>query len=168
MTARTAEYIDASDFERAADALERAGFDRVAGGHAAKAVRASINAARKGIRGRARRHRRTGKMASRIRTRFDGRGFAIVGQVRAGGAVAHLIAGGTAPHAIEPIQGRVLALAGRGGGIVGYARHVEHPGTAADPFVALGIADARPAMETAWQDAGEAMVAELAERMTKR
>ena len=60
--------------------------------------------------------------------------------VHASGRIAHLITGGTAPHAIVA-HGHALEL--QGGGVVRFADSVRHPGTAPNPFVARGLDDAR-------------------------
>lgn len=134
----SAAELDATAFRLAAAALEDAGdaIDDVAGdvlGDVALAVQANVQAAR-------RRHRRTGKGERLVSVRSSGSGASRVLRVHAGGRVAHLITGGTAPHSIRPLARRALSLAG---GLQPFAASVRHPGTQADPFVARGVAASR-------------------------
>jgi hypothetical protein len=55
-----------------------------------------------------------------------------------------------------------------GGGLVGFARAVHHPGTRADPFVADGVADARRELEGDFSKAGDRLASNLAKSMTRR
>lgn len=107
------------------------------------------------------RHRVTGKGERLVSVHSTGSGSARQVRVHAGGRVAHLIAGGTAPHRIRPIRGHALALE-RNGALVGFADVVRHPGTRADPFVAEGIADSSGDVDSITAGAARELVDDLA------
>lgn len=159
------EWIDASAFENAAKALERKGFERAAGRTVAWALRRSANVVRRQVRAAAKPHRKRGRLSSNVRTSFAGTGLDFSAKVRSTGPVAHLIAGGVRPHAIEP--GRVMAIhgAGKSGPIVGFATAVQHPGFRADPYFHRGVTAAGPEIKAIVDKSAETMRDELAFRM---
>ncbi len=111
------------------------------------------------VRARARRHRRSGVMERRISVKVSGTGIRQEVRVHAGGKVAHLVIGGTRPHRIVA-PGRPIPLEGRR-----FAQSVRHPGTRADPFVALGVADSTADIAAGLEDAGGVLVRDLARRI---
>lgn len=151
--------VDAADFNRAAAALEGAGFDELAGKIVKHALRRSANVVRDNVRTRAARHGQ--RLAKGVHTTWRGAGFAFQLRVSATGPVAHLIAGGVKPHRIAP--GRVMKI----GGVIGFARAVQHPGFRADPFVHRGIVDSLPAIQAIVDQAGSEMAAALAARLKR-
>lgn len=125
--------VDGAAFARAAKALAKLDMGPVAAStidDIATVVQANVRAAR-------RRHRVTGKGERLVSVHATGQGKNRVARVHAGGRVAHLLTGGTAPHVIRPLSGRAIPLAGRPGS---FAAAVHHPGTRPDPFVAAGVA----------------------------
>lgn len=162
--------IDARDFERAAAAMDQAGFDRVAGARAGQTIRKAANAVRRQVRATARPHRKTGRMASRISVRISGRGLDTEARVHAGG-VAPIIVHGSKAHDLAPVNSRALAMStsGQAGGpLIGFASAVHHPGTRPDPFVARGIEQAQPELQQVIDQAAGALLAELATRIEGR
>lgn len=159
--------IDASAFRAAADALAEAGFEREAGKAISGAIRRSANAVRRGARAELRPHRRTGRTAARINVRYAGSGLRLEATVRSGGKSANLLAGGTRAHEITPVSSRALAIhaPGRAGGVVGFATAIEHPGTAAVPFFADGIARVVPEINGYLATAGDELADGLAHAM---
>lgn len=151
--------IDYSEFEAAAKRLQGAGFGKAADKAWQWASRQVINAARRNIRARAKPHKRTGRMADHVRTRFRGRGMDQVGGVRATGSGSNLIVGGVKPHRIA---GSLMPM-WKGGSIEGFSRAVEHPGFAADPFVDKGIEDTRPEAGRVFAHTAETMAKALAD-----
>lgn len=130
--------VDTSDLQRAMRALEtfRPGPTLEA------AVDDTAEAVADAVRGRARRHHVTGKLERFVRVIPENDGEHRRDIVHASGRVAHLITGGTRRHRIRARRGRALELEAAGGSLLAFAASVDHPGTAADPFVAEGIADA--------------------------
>jgi hypothetical protein len=158
--------IDASDFRAAIRATESGAFPKVASKPVHATMRALANAVRRHVRGRLKPHRRTGKMASNVRVRFRGYGLNAMAGVRAVGSGGNLIAGGVQPHRIEP--GRIMPLyegRGRSAGITGFARAVEHPGFAADPFFDKGVQDAAPEINALLQGTVDAIAERMAAAM---
>lgn len=155
--------FDTREFEQAAKALERAGFERQAGRTTAWALRRIVNLVRKNVRAEMRSHRKTGKMRDRVRVRMHGIGLKAVGGVRSTGSQTNLIVGGVRPHAIA---GQVMPLYASGrGGVEGFARSVEHPGFAADPFFRRGHLRSVPEINAIAKKAADTMAKELAYRM---
>lgn len=157
--------IDAEDFRRAAHALEREGFQRQAGRTTAYGLRRSANAIRRQVRARARTHRRTGRMAGHVRTRFYGSGLHFQAKVYAGGSVAGLVVRGTKPHAISSPKAMPITS---GKALVGFARAVEHPGTQGDPFFAKGVRAAAGEVNAILSGSADTMTRELKYRMERR
>jgi hypothetical protein len=158
--------VDAREFREAASKLTKAGFEKAAGRTVAWALRRSANLVRRNVRAFAKPHRRTGKMADKVRTRFTGAGMDFVAGVKATGAGSNLIVGGVRPHRIAP--GKLMPLwAGKGkrAAVIGFARVVEHPGFEADPFVHKGIEASKPEIGDIFRKSAETMTSELAYRM---
>ncbi len=161
--------IDASAFTRAARALEARGFADVAGPIIERAIDRQGDALVAAVRARGRRHRKTGKMLAKIRRRSSGRGLGRTADVRASGPIAGLVVGGTSAHDLTPIRARAMAIGARGGGgVQGFAGRAHHPGTRPDPFVRQGARDARGAITRIQDEAGAALVRELADRIERR
>jgi hypothetical protein len=154
--------IAGNDFERAADALTAAHFEKVAGKIVAGALRADANLVRKNVRAELRPHRRTGKLRDKVKVKFNGFGLKTVAGVRSTGAQSNLIAGGVRPHAISP--GKVMPL-WRGGSISGFATAVQHPGFGADPFFSRAVRKSLAEIDRIGQEAIDQMARELASRM---
>lgn len=136
-----------AELKAAAAALEGRGYARDAGRIVAKAIRKMANAGRREVRAAMRPHRRTGKMAGKVRNWIDGYGIETVAKVKAGGTVVHLIVGGTAPHELRPSEKRAMTIRapGRAGAVVAVRRGpIRHPGTRPDPVVERGIEAAMP------------------------
>jgi hypothetical protein len=161
--------IDAEAFRKAAQALEKEGFDRAAGRTLAYGLRQSGNAIRRKVRAELRPHRRTGKMISNVRVKVVGWGMNQKVGVRATGSGSNLIAGGVRPHAITRDGGAMPIWAGKGksAGITGFATAVQHPGFPGDPFFERGIHAAGPEVNAILQKSAETMAKELAYRMHK-
>lgn len=164
--------INADAFRNAAKALEKEGFDRAAGRTVAFGLRKAANAVRRGVRAEARRHRKTGKLNSGVRTYFKGIGLNFEARVKTTGPVAHLIVGGVTPHPIAgPPYGRgnsqVMALhaSGKAGALIGFAKVVQHPGFKADPYFHNGVKRAAGDINEAIKKSAETMTKELAYRM---
>jgi hypothetical protein len=180
------DWIDASAFDHAAAALERAGFERTAGSVAVKTLRKGANVVRKNVRAAVRRHRKTGRLSAGVRTKFTGAGMDFSARITSTGPIAHLIAGGVRPHEIgPPPYGRgsssVMAIrasgAGRSGPVnklikvsdaIGYATVVHNPGFAADPYFHKGVQNSLPEINALAKAGAEAMATELKDRMGKR
>lgn len=162
--------IDAADFDRAAQALDREGFGAAAGRTASWAIRRSGNAIRRKVRERAKPHRKTGRMAQRVQVIAKGTGLHTEVRVKAGGSIAPLIVRGTAPHDIEPVRSRAIAMTapGRAGALIGYSAVVHHPGTKADPFFARGVADSTGEVHDIIRAAAGTMTRELKYRMERK
>lgn len=149
------------NIEDADDVLNARVLEDVAGPAMARAQDDSAEAVLGAVRPRARRHRKSGEMERRLSIRARGDGFARQTQVHAGGKVAHLVIGGTAPHLIRA-RGHALAI---GDPPRAFAASVHHPGTHPDPFFAAGVADATGDVSNALDDAGGTIVRELARRL---
>lgn len=153
--------IDADEFRAAGDRMQGVDVDRQLdelGDDAALVVQREVRA-------QARRHRRSGRLDRNIRVRQLDAGESPTWSVRAGGMVAPIIVGGSRPHIIEPVRSRALALGGPGGGVVGFAGVVHHPGQRADPFVTRGLAAAEGDVGRLADQTVEAIAAELAETL---
>lgn len=163
--------VDATDFHKAAQALEKTNMERLAGRPISKALRASANALRRNARAELKGHRKTGRMRDHIRTRFRGRGLDMVAGVRSTGSPSNLIVGGAKAHPIssdKPMpmwEGRGAWKGGKGAGITGFARAVEHPGFRADPFFARAIDKTEGTINDSVQQAADEMVAMLADAL---
>ena len=109
-------------------------------------------------------------MSSNVRVRFRGFGMDTVAGVRSTGSGSNLIAGGVRPHHIEAGGGPMPMWGGKGksAGITGFARAVEHPGFAADPFFTRGVRKAAPEINAITQKSADVMVKELAYRMGRK
>lgn len=156
---------DVRDFDRAAAALEH--FDQAAGDVVAPTLRTAGSTVQRAVRAAARSHRKTGALEANVATTVSGRGLATTVRVHAGGPVAHLITGGTAPHEISPTRGQALAMTAPGGagGPIGFASSVRHPGTRPDPFVARGVDAARGDVDQLIDQAAATLARELAHAM---
>lgn len=155
--------IDVQELETTADVLTPATFDRLAGPVAEDGVQAIADAARTRVRAAARRHRRTGKMESRVTIRATGDGIHTTARVHAGGR-APIIVGGSRPHLIRPVRAHVLAISGPGR-ITGFAAMTHHPGTRADPFVMRGLAAADADIEAIVTDEARELLTDLTRRI---
>jgi hypothetical protein len=163
--------IDASAFHDAAKALERAGFERQAGRTVAWALRRSGNVVRRHVRAELKRHRRTGRLAGNVRTRFSGVGLGFSARIWSGGPIAHLIAGGVQPHAIavtDDKRAMTIRAPGRAGGVVGFAAAIQHPGFSGDPYFRRGVKAAAPEINAIVAKSAETMASELAYRMRSK
>ncbi|HET7031110.1 MAG TPA: hypothetical protein VFI34_11410 [Candidatus Limnocylindrales bacterium] len=147
------------EFDRAASFLEGREFGELAGDSLAGAERQIVDDVAERVRGRARRHRKSGQMERRIRVKVSGEGEAQTAQVHAGGKVAHLIAGGTRAHAIVA-KAKPLPWGPRS-----FAESVHHPRTRPDPFFAAAVDDSTPDIAAALDDAGADLVRQLATRL---
>ena len=151
--------------------LERTRFQSVIAAPMVRAQKAAVVLVKNAARRELGSHRRTGKMRSRIRTRYQGSGLRFVAGVKSTGVGSNLIAGGVRPHAIAP--GRVMPMwGGRGAwkkgaglGITGFARKVEHPGFPADPFFERAIDSTQGEVQALIQQAADGMVRDLAAAM---
>ncbi len=159
--------IDASDFVAASKALERHGFERQAGVTVAYAIKRSATVVRRHVRKEVRSHRRRGRLSSNVVVRHRGAGLEFVATVKSAGPVAHLIAGGVAPHDIAP--GSVMAIhgPGRSGPVIGFATAVRAPGFPADPYFARGVRGAAPEINAIIDKSADTMARELAFRMER-
>ena len=76
-----------------------------------------------------------------LRWKIEPTGRALVGSSKtlqpSGVSALDVILSGTEPHPIDPVNASVLRFTS--GGQVVFARHVDHPGTAANPFVQKAI-----------------------------
>lgn len=154
--------VDARDFTAAARALGE--FDDIAGRELEDAERKIGAAVADKVRVAARRHRRTGKMERFVTVKATGKGADARVTVHAGGAVAHLIAGGVRPHTIRPIRAHALRIqAGRR-----FAAVVRHRGVRPDPFFAEGVDDARRDVDTITANAADAIAGGLATAIDRR
>lgn len=160
--------IEARDLERAGRELRQRRVEPLLGETAAAVMDSSGDVLEANIRRAARPHRATGGMERRIRARGRGEGIRRRVTVRAGGRVAPLVAGGTAPHVIRPVQARALAFVSRTGGVAGFAGAVRHPGQAADPFFRRGVARSDSQLHTIRDHAADDLAAELADRIEGR
>lgn len=154
--------VDARDFRGAALAL--ADFDAIAGRSLETAERKVAEAVADKVRIAARRHRRSGKMERYITVKATGKGVDARVTVHAGGAVAHLIAGGVRPHTIRPVRARALAI--RAG--ARFAAVVRHRGVRPDPFFAEGVDAARRDVDQITGQAADAIAGELATSIRRR
>lgn len=167
MTSPGIELENTAELKAAAHALEARGFARDAGRIVAKGLRKMANAGRREIRAAMRPHRRTGKMAGKVRAWFDGYGMDTTATVKAGGSVVHLIVAGTAPHELRPVRARAMTIRapGRAGAVVAVRRGpIRHPGTRPDPVVERGIEAAMPELGRLM----DATVIELRDRLDWR
>lgn len=120
-------------------------------------------------------HRRTGKMRSRIRTKVWGSGVYRQYGVKSTGVGSNLIAGGVGPHPITA-GGRVMPMwggkgawkGGKGRGIEGFARRVEHPGFPADPFFDRAIDESAPEVNRLLDAAARQIADNLAAAINRR
>jgi hypothetical protein len=177
MSSQTGISITSPDIDHAIRELSARGWDKAALPTMRNLVRRTVNTVRKNVRAQAAPHRKTGKMRNSVRTRFAAQssGWRFYGSMRVTGAVANLIVGGVVPHRITA-GGAVMPMwtgagkwkRGEGRGIIGFARAVEHPGFAADPFVDRGIDESRPAIQGYMDDAVKTMAKELAYRLERR
>lgn len=158
--------IDASEFRSAGAALVDDAGDVIDAALGELGDDAAI-AVQREVRAGARRHRRSGRLERNVRIRRRDAGGSPSWSVRAGGMVAPMIVGGTSPHTIRPVRSRALAMQGPGGGIVGFAGAVHHPGQRPDPFVRRGLAAAAGDVGRLADDTIEAIAAELADTMTE-
>lgn len=117
------------------------------------------------VRRRRARHRVTGKGERMIGIRTVGSGATRVARVHASGKVAAIIAGGSRAHAIRPVAARALQMPGTSRG---FAAAVRHPGTQPDPFVAKGIADTRPELESITDAAADELAVAVTRKIGRR
>lgn len=160
--------VDMTAFKHAAHELERHEFQAAAGRTVAYALRRAANAIRRKVREALRGHRRTGRLASNVRVRYQGTGLAFESLVWSSGPIAHLIVGGVRPHRIEPGKVMPIHASGRRGPVVAFAYAVESPGFPADPYFRKGVKAAAPEINAIFDKSAETMAAELAYRLSRR
>lgn len=168
--------VTSDDLDRAIRQMDAKGWEKAALPTVRNVIRKSVNVVRKNVRSEARAHRKSGKMAGNIRTRFSATstGWRFQGSVKATGAVANLIVGGVKPHHIA-LGGKVMPIwggtgkwrGGEGRGITGFARAVDHPGFAGDPFVDRGIAESEPAIAGFMDEGAQTIARTYAYRMER-
>jgi hypothetical protein len=78
------------------------------------------------------------------------------------GPIAHLIAGGVRPHGIRAHDPHHPMPIGR---FRAFSEAVRNPGFRADPYFAAGVKESLPAIKGIVDQAGAAMVKELADHM---
>lgn len=136
--------VDLSGLEEAARALRKE-YQPIAGKVVASLMGDMGNAVRRNVRQSAARHRLSGKLISNVRVFKRGQGFDRVVQVSSGGSVASLITQGAGAHIIardRPMpmrEGHGAWRKGSGAGIIGFRRHVSHPGFPGDPYFQRGV-----------------------------
>lgn len=151
--------IDASAFEHAAAELNAAGFEAVAEHHVEHALRQAANVLRDNVRHEAARHRLEGA----VHTSWRGAGLTFSIRVGLVGKPAIWIALGTRAHRIDAHLGRRMPI---GGSPIRFAEHVQSRGLRPDAMVSRGIEASREALRRIVDQAGAAMVAELASRVS--
>lgn len=157
--------VDISELRAASKALK--GFGEVGAAELERADHRIGEVVADNVRAAARRHRRTGKLEKEITVRSRGKGASTQVSVHAGGASAHLVAGGVKRHRIRA-RGHALAMQPFGGSFLGFAAAVEHPGVRADPFFAEGVEASAAQIDKITAQAGDAIAGELATRMRRR
>lgn len=177
MTTQAQLSITSPELDNAIAQLTAKGWDKAALPTVRNVTRKSINVVRKNVRGQAKAHRRTGKMAGSVRTRFSATtsGWRFEGAMKVTSSVANLIVGGVQPHHIAA-GGKVMPMwggrgrwrGGAGAGVTGFARAADHPGFGADPFVNRGITASQPAIDGFMHDAAGTIAREYAYRMERR
>jgi hypothetical protein len=168
-------YLEGNgELQRWIDTLDKATVQQVVGLHVVPAQKESVRLVKNAARRNAAGHRRSGKMHSGIRTKgWGGRGIRYIAGVKATGIVSNLIVVGARPHRIAgPVMpmwgGKGAWKGGRGAGITGFRRVVEHPGFSGDPFFARAIDETEGQRTHLMQLAVNAMAADLAARMEGR
>jgi hypothetical protein len=164
--------IDSSDFADAAKALEQAEFKALADQTVGAVLNRSANAVRRRVREAAKPHRRSGRMAGKVRVYRSGVGLESEFKIHAGGRVAHLAERGFKAHGIVPKEARALTIKGargRGGSdVVALAASVHNPGYRGDPFFERGVQEARPEVQAQFAAGAETMARNLAFRINRR
>jgi hypothetical protein len=163
--------IDTHEFANAARALEDAEFRSLADQTVGGVLSRSSNIVRRHVRAEARPHRRTGKMAGRIRVFRKGVGLDSEFRIRAGGPVAHLVERGFAAHEIVPETARVLVFRGTGRGaqaVRGFAARVRHPGYRGDPFFDRGVEASTDEVQDQFSAGAKTMANNLAFRIRRK
>lgn len=158
--------IDADDFRAASAAL--GDFDRLADPELEAAEVKIAAAVADNVRRAARRHRRSGRLERGLTVKTSGHGAQATATVHAGGPVAHLIAGGVAPHAIRATRSHALGIRRGGGTIVAFAEHVQHRGFRADPFFAEGVERSQAQIDQITADTADAIAGDLITDMKRR
>ena len=106
--------------------------------------------------------RRTGKLARSTRFQIKGHGEDQALEVRQGAKTeqgefyGHFVREGTAAHIIEPVRASALAFVV--GGKLVFAKRVQHPGTAANPYHIRAVAQVRSRIDTILEDLGARIV----------
>lgn len=147
--------VDAVDFDKAAEALDKAGMSEVASKIVRNVLTRSANVVRENVRVGARRH---GSLARGVHTTWKGAGLAFQVRVMSEGRAVHFITGGTKPHTIE---GHAMPV----GGVIGFSELVEHPGVRPDPYVHAGIIASIPDIQEIITVAAGQMAEALAKSM---
>lgn len=165
--------IDTHEFADAARALEDSSLRSLADQTVGAVLSRSSNIVRRHVRAAARPHRRSGKMAGKVRVYRKGVGLDSEFKIHAGGRIAHLVERGFKAHGIVPREKRVLALKGaraRGGthAVAGFASSVQHPGYAGDPFFARGVQASRSEVQDQFDAGAVTMAKNLAFRISRR
>lgn len=156
--------IDVTELRSAARALRD--LDAAAAPALEKAERQAGAVVLDNVKAAARRHRKSGRLERGITVQVRGKGAATQVSVHAGGASAHLVAGGVEPHRIRAMPGHALAFVR--GGVTTFAAAVRHPGFAADPFFAEGVEASAAQIDRITAQAGDAIAGELATRIRRR
>lgn len=142
MSERNTFTIDTRRLQQALKSFDSPTIERIAVPRLRKAAQAGARLTKNLARRELGSHRQTGRMRSRIRTKWWGTGWGFAAGVKTTAPQSNLIVGGVRPHAITaggkimPMwNGRGAFRKGEGRGITGFTRKVEnHPGFAPDPF----------------------------------
>ncbi len=98
----------------------------------------------------------TGQLSASHTWRKDGDRLEIVSE-DSRGPIARYVVAGTQPHPIDPVNGEYLRFVDPGGDGFIFARHVDHPGTAPDPY-----------NQRAWEERQEEVVRHFADTVGRR
>ncbi len=98
----------------------------------------------------------TGQLSESHTWRDNGGSLEVVSE-DARGPIAAYVVRGTAPHGIDPVNGEFLRFPSTEGDEFIYARHVDHPGTAPNPY-----------NQRAWESVRDDVVQEFKERVGRR
>lgn len=152
--------IDATSFGNAILAFGP-NFSVTAGTIIERVITDAGKAAQIGVKRAAARHRRTGKLDSRIASTSSGAGWEATSIVKSGGAVAHLVAGDIRAHIIPMRNKPVHLWPNHSSGFVGYFRSVSIPFHRGDPYFHRGVQTAIPRINEILRIGGEMLVTEL-------
>lgn len=162
--------LDLSPVQDAIRELRGAGYEKAAAGILGRNLRTASNAVRRNVRGELKSHRKTGRMSSNVRVRVTSSPdlAGLSASVKSTGSGSNLIVGGVRPHS-ETSDGPMPLFVGRGrsSSVAGFARAVQHPGFAADPFFARGVDASEHDIHTALTAAQDEMASALARRLKR-